>query len=653
MSYFFEPDDIELRKKDIHANTNLGSPDIPPGFFDGVIGAAGSALVTGAAQTEGMLSDFVDTAAGYYIQKMDDMFSGSVRKDLQKHAKDSYQIARNFTPDPKTTGTAGQIIHGFLSMGVQAVGGSFVAGPLGAATVVGASQGTAEYDNLIEQGVDKTTARHMGLLTGTVSAVGVALPMSFGYKNVFKDVSLSVLANTSLGMGQRGFSSEILEHAGYTDMAKQYKIMDGTAIATDFGLGLIFGGFGFRHANKLRNQQALKDALLAQNNALHAEIDLSPGMAVNFSSRDAHIKAINKGLSDIAEGKPVDVTAILKDAEFLPKKETEFNLQAFEVIKNHYPDIPLDAARFSARTNSIAFAERVGRVAEYDKNGAPTFKNGTAYSIEEIVPFYEKFVKDLEPKKDAVIPDVAFSIGKVNGVVEAGLAKYLKGYHPGLSEIRINGNTIKHIHDSRPTIAKDVLSRLGKGILDADEVLPNHQNLDRALIILKHVEENIGEEKPKHQATVLEVRANGTGTDIITSMISPDRTLKKARLLKEEIDSRLEGQQLPSFDDNSPHLDASGTRFAAADFLQVNRDGSNVAQQNKNANPDAVLAQKVISDNPNLLVNYVDDDGVTYMMKASELLKKIDNELNDVKKDAKLFDVAATCFFSKGVTRRK
>lgn len=648
MSYFFEPDDIELRKKDIHANTNLGSPDILPGFFDGVMGATGSAVWTGLAQSEGMLSDFVDTAAGYYIQKMDDMFGGSVRKDLQKHAKDSYQVARNLTPDPKTTGTAGQIIHGFLGMGVQAVAGSFVAGPLGAALLVGASQGTAEYDNLIEQGVDKTTARHMGLLTGTVSAAGVALPMSFGYKNVFKDVSLSVLANTSLGMGQRGFSSEVLEHAGYSDMAKQYKIMDGTAIATDVGLGLVFGGLGFKYANKMRKQQALKDALLAQSNALHAETDSSPGMAVNFSSREAHIRAMNKGLSDIAEGKSVDVTAILKDAEFLPKKETEFNLQAFETIKSHYSDIPLDAVRFNARTNSIAFSERIGRVAEYDKNGLPTFKNGTAYSIEEIVPFYEKFIKDLEPKKEANIPDVAFSIGKVDGVVETGLTKYLKGYHPGLSEIRIDGNTIKHIHDSRPTIAKDVLSRLGEGVLEADEVLPNHQNLDRALIVLKHIEENIGEEKAKHQVTVLEVRANGTGTDVITSMVSPDRSLKKAREMKKEIESRLEGQQLPPFGDNSPHLEASKTPSAAADFLQVNRDGSNVAQQNKNANPDVMLAQKVIGDNPNLLVNYVDDNGVTHTMKASELLKQMDNELNAVKKDSKLYDIAATCLFGKG-----
>lgn len=46
--------------------------------------------------------------------------------------------------------------------------------------------------------------------------------------------------NVPLGMVERGSSSELLENAGYAEMAKHYKALDGAAIAVDMVLGAAF-----------------------------------------------------------------------------------------------------------------------------------------------------------------------------------------------------------------------------------------------------------------------------------------------------------------------------------------------------------------------------------------------------------------------------
>lgn len=342
MGYFFEPDDIQLRKQDARVDENLGSPDLPPaGFFDGVSGSIVDGVVSGIAQMEGSATKAVDTVAGYYIQKYDDFFGTYNRKLLTEHADAQFAVARNYTPDPKTTGTAGQIVSTLLRVGLQAAAGAVVGGPFGAAAAVGTTQGFSEYDNLINEGVDKTTAQNMALLSGTINAFGVSIPMSLGFKKAAVDIAGSTLANMGIGMGYRGTAHKILDEAGYSEMAEQYKILDGQSILIDAGLGIVFSGMGYMRASRIRRDQAFLDGLLELNNVVHAEYDSAPGIPTNPISRDAHIKALNEKINAISEGRTVDVSSILEGAEFIPKDLTEFNRQIIDSVNEYYPDLPM------------------------------------------------------------------------------------------------------------------------------------------------------------------------------------------------------------------------------------------------------------------------------------------------------------------------
>lgn len=58
------------------------------------------------------------------------------------------------------------------------------------------------------------------------------------------------------------------------------------------------------------------DAALAANAAHHAEIDIAPGVPINVLSRNSHIQALRKAMSDVSQGRPVDVASIVESASF-------------------------------------------------------------------------------------------------------------------------------------------------------------------------------------------------------------------------------------------------------------------------------------------------------------------------------------------------
>lgn len=72
-------------------------------------------------------------------------------------------------------------------------------------------------------------------------------------------------------------------------------------------LGWRFGGVG-RFINSRGEVASVPefspadvDAALVANVAHHAEIDIAPGVPVNVLSRDAHIQALQKAMSDVSQ----------------------------------------------------------------------------------------------------------------------------------------------------------------------------------------------------------------------------------------------------------------------------------------------------------------------------------------------------------------
>jgi hypothetical protein len=227
---------------------------------------------------------------------------------------------------------------------------------------------------------------------------------------------------------------------------------------------------------------------------------------------------------------------------------------------------------------------------------------------------------------------------------------------------QISAQAIKHIHDSRLGIAREVLQRLDDGTLYADEVLPNPVRQDRALLVLRDITE--GKKTPSHAVTVLEVGANGNGIDIVTSMTSPSRskTLRDARKMKEDFASTreasgAEGQQpgqAPRFPSSSLADKQAGQPHAAADFPTLAPDESSIAQPairdpgtaagSSAESPTLRAAAEAIDDHPELTIRTEDGTDIP----AREALLAAREEVAKAETDSLGFIAAITCFLSNG-----
>ncbi|MBW9920945.1 hypothetical protein FJC86_18645 [Escherichia coli] len=270
---------------------------------------------------------------------------------IAEQRKLAEQQVKRLTPDAATTGTAGQVLYGLFDMGGQAVIGTTLGGPVGGAAAVTSLQGFSEFERLTAQGVDFRTAQEAGLVQGITAGAGTLIPMSLGLRaggalaegvaaqlartgessvrraaatavRATPDIAYAAGTNIAFGMAQRGLTAKTLRDGGYSEMANQYDVLDRQAIAIDAVLGVAFGGVG-RFINS-RGESASApnfspvdvDAALAANAAHHAEIDIAPGVPINVLSRNSHIQALRKAMSDVSQGRPVDVASIVESASF-------------------------------------------------------------------------------------------------------------------------------------------------------------------------------------------------------------------------------------------------------------------------------------------------------------------------------------------------
>lgn len=322
-------------------------------FFDGAFTAPFKGLYAGVTQADQVAWAGVDAVTSPIARAVNDTFgindtSESFIKEQRRLAE---QQVRALTPDRGTTGTAGQVLFSLAEIGGQAVAGSLVGGLPGAAATVGGLQGFSDYEKSSADGVDYGTAVEKALVTGGTSALGAVLPMSLGLRaggivaegagvalssaggragaiaaagaRAAPDMFYAAGTSVALGMAQRGLSAETLRRSGYDDMARQYDILDGHALATDAVLGVAFGGLG-RFLNSRGENVPTRtvtsdevSAALTTSSHLNYEVTVSPGVPVSVLSRNAHYNAMNKAMADVLAGHPVDVGALMDGAQFL------------------------------------------------------------------------------------------------------------------------------------------------------------------------------------------------------------------------------------------------------------------------------------------------------------------------------------------------
>ncbi|HBD0095837.1 TPA: hypothetical protein NY187_000379 [Escherichia coli] len=324
------------------------------GFFDNAVGAALSGLYSGlVAKPDQLLwagMDKIVSPIAQFVNENTSLNDTSVSYIAEQRKLAEQQVKR-LTPDAATTGTAGQVLYGLFDMGGQAVVGTTLGGPVGGAAAVTSLQGFSEFERLTAQGVDFRTAQEAGLVQGITAGAGTLIPMSLGLRaggalaegvaaqlartgessvrraaatavRATPDIAYASGTNIAFGMAQRGLTAKTLRDGGYSEMANQYDVLDRQAIAIDAVLGVAFGGVGRFINSRGESTNAPNfspvdiDAALAANAAHHAEIDIAPGVPINVLSRNSHIQALRKAMSDVSQGRPVDVASIVESASF-------------------------------------------------------------------------------------------------------------------------------------------------------------------------------------------------------------------------------------------------------------------------------------------------------------------------------------------------
>lgn len=238
---------------------------------------------------------------------------------LQKRRQQILERMQSLRPDPKTNGTASQLLFGVGDvLGTVAL---TAANPYAGGGLYGYSQAQVG----MADGLDPLTAYGKGAIEGAAMGVSVALPAAISGGLAFRSATGAAL-NVGVGIPERAAVSTLLNSRGYSEMAQQYAPLDATSIMTEIVLGAAFGGvLGPRaKAAKLPAPEAIPpsvvDAALVANEQIHAEIHTAPGVPVDTRSRQAHATALDSAVESLVMGRDVNVENLLKDAGFLGQR---------------------------------------------------------------------------------------------------------------------------------------------------------------------------------------------------------------------------------------------------------------------------------------------------------------------------------------------
>lgn len=596
-------------------------PGVWQGFGSAVADALPSAAYTGAAAWSQML-DAYGKAQAYADKPLSNQLQGIEQPLDEIHAQtlgndDTRQLqitrslrqsAKAYAPDPLTIGKAGQIAHGVISSLGKAGFYALTAGPA-APAFFGADVGTERFQDLTDQGVDPLTAGASGAVSGVAGAAGIALPAAMGATRAGSAAIGSVL-NPVMTAGETGAIHTILQHADYSAVAASYDPLDPVSLAVSAITGAAFGAAFHGKGETPRLTEDERAALLAMNEVRTRDADTLTQTG-DLAAANAATDAQHMARYQLDTGEPVSV------AHGVPIDPQALSDNVVRVADN---------------IDGYGFAERTGR--QFDSAG---YGDGTAHTSRQIIDFYDRHVAHLEKGDQTPMPDSLFRIGLVNDDVANGLSLFLPGFRDSLREARISARSIKHIHDSRPSVARSVLQRIERGVLTADEVLPSPKNPNRALLVLKDID--TVSPKQKHGVTVVEIALNGTGIDVVSSMTSPAKYLKDARALAEKrVDDLAGGAAVPS---SSLSADLDQQHHPAADFPKLGQ----VAEQSlahpldTTASPEIRQAVEIASRNLDAPIRLEDGTDTT----MAEMLRHADEVDATAQHESAAFHAAVTC----------
>lgn len=318
--------------------------------------------------------------------------------DLAKTQALAQKNVADLTPNPATTGTAFQIVHGLAEGASLAVGGAAAGGIPGAVALTGSVEGASTVQERLAAGVTPGVALAEGGVSAVASGLGVMIPGGFG-KTLATRLLTGVSSNVGLGFASRYADHKILEANGYPEMAAQQKVWDSTAVLTDALLGAAFGGLAHLHGAEGKAIKAaaaepgMVDAALVTNLAVH-DRNLAVGVPVDPTSTHAHQDALQVSNEQLLEGKPNDVSQTgVNEAKFATRpidearqaeaqaiaqesvpelqRRTEVRGSILETLSQQRDQLVSESAGFT-RGNDARAAERELAQHEADRRTAQT-----------------------------------------------------------------------------------------------------------------------------------------------------------------------------------------------------------------------------------------------------------------------------------------
>ena len=342
------------------ATVGMNDPATPfqPGMFTGTWNAIGKSVGGGVAamgRTYGMMADSAAQAnAGQYgwAQSLVPTSSAppitpvDLAKDAEQNAARMKALQDWSRIDPHTHGVAAQVL-GSATRGLTIIGlGSLMGTPLAGAGALGIVEGSNDYADTTAAGVGQGTALAKAGLTGVASFAGASVPMAMSGKVAMNLVGLglsseiagntalasvfygagkaaSVMAGTvagkiatsgagmvGFGLANRYLTSNLLESAGYPEMAAQYKALDAQAITSDLVLGLAFGAAGVLgkklHPLERPDPNMIDAALDGRKEAARARG--AGGLPTDLVTADLDARLQDQALGDLLRGREPNVS---------------------------------------------------------------------------------------------------------------------------------------------------------------------------------------------------------------------------------------------------------------------------------------------------------------------------------------------------------
>lgn len=333
MSFGFELDTRGQRELQGYMQQNVATPEqidenAGPGMFAGTGGLFMSELAAAGrsvAIAGGAIPAAIDAVVGDDNQgrPLADRYFDAV-DDVTKSAVEYWK------PSPAATGAAGRVLGPVAGGLVQ------LAATGGNPSLMMLRQQLGTAVELVDQGVDATTAQIVG------GAQGIAAAAGFKLGTVGKSLGLQMASggagNLATNVPAAAVSQAVLEQGGYYEQAKQFNPFDLEARAIDVLMGAAFGAvahYGPKPADaavtgetppqQTRLLPEERAALLTASSARNWD-ESAPGRPASDVDLAMHNNAMSAALEQMMRNEPVDVASHIEGAAFAPRETSGVEL---------------------------------------------------------------------------------------------------------------------------------------------------------------------------------------------------------------------------------------------------------------------------------------------------------------------------------------